>query len=118
MSLPDGGAIRRISSHLDPYAQADIYYGDLSSVSRKDPKNRAFSAVVEPGSHPLLDGWAANNRRSSLDAQPGQRKFLIPVEATLKNLLSREDTDNNSQITIEDSGPKVSYSFCLRHAFR
>ncbi len=35
------------------------------------------------------------------------RKFLIPVESTLKNLLASEDTDNNMQITIEDYGPKV-----------
>lgn len=35
------------------------------------------------------------------------RKFLIPVDETLKTLLEREDTDQNYQITIEDSGPKV-----------
>ena len=35
------------------------------------------------------------------------RKFFIPVESTLKTLLSREDTDKNWQITIDDAGPKV-----------
>lgn len=35
------------------------------------------------------------------------RKFLIPVESTLNNLLAREDTDHNMQITIDDAGPKV-----------
>lgn len=35
------------------------------------------------------------------------RKFLIPVDETLKTLLEREDTDKNCQITIEDLGPKV-----------
>lgn len=34
------------------------------------------------------------------------RRYLINVEETLKTLLSREDTDHNVQITIEDSGPK------------
>lgn len=38
-------------------------------------------------------------------AQP--RKFLIDVDATLHDLLEREDTDKNMQITIEDVGPKV-----------
>jgi len=38
-------------------------------------------------------------------AQP--RKFLIDVDATLHDLLEREDTDRNMQITIEDVGPKV-----------
>lgn len=36
------------------------------------------------------------------------RKFLVNVAATLKNLRDQEDTDGNWQITIEDSGPKVS----------
>lgn len=35
------------------------------------------------------------------------RRFLIQVEPTLKTLLSREDSDNNYQITIDDKGPKV-----------
>ena len=29
------------------------------------------------------------------------------MDATLKSLLSREDTDQNVQITIDDAGPKV-----------
>ena len=44
------------------------------------------------------------------------RKFLIPVEDTLKALLSREDTDNNVQITIEDDGPKVCRVEALKYA--
>ena len=35
------------------------------------------------------------------------RRFLIQVEPTLKTLLSREDPDENYQITIDDKGPKV-----------
>lgn len=41
------------------------------------------------------------------DTTTEPRRFLIPVDATLKSLLSREDTDQNVQITIDDSGPKV-----------
>lgn len=36
------------------------------------------------------------------------RKFLVHVAATLESLRKQEDTDGNWQITIEDSGPKVS----------
>lgn len=36
------------------------------------------------------------------------RKFIVNVEATLNDLLQREDTDKNHQITIDDNGPKVS----------
>ena len=42
-----------------------------------------------------------------MSAQP--RKFLIDIDATLRSLLEREDTDKNMQITIEDAGPKVSH---------
>jgi alpha,alpha-trehalase len=35
------------------------------------------------------------------------RKFLINVKECLEELLEREDTDKNWQITIEDLGPKV-----------
>jgi len=35
------------------------------------------------------------------------KQFLVQVEETLKELLSREDLDKNYQITIDDKGPKV-----------
>lgn len=35
------------------------------------------------------------------------RRFLVQVDETLKTLLSREDSDGNYQITIDDKGPKV-----------
>jgi alpha,alpha-trehalase len=35
------------------------------------------------------------------------RRFLIQVKETLETLLSREDSDKNYQITIDDKGPKV-----------
>ena len=35
------------------------------------------------------------------------RRFLIQVDETLQTLLSREDLDENYQITIDDKGPKV-----------
>ena len=41
------------------------------------------------------------------------RKFIVDVEATLKSLLAREDTDSNMQITIEDDGPKVCFPFIV-----
>jgi alpha,alpha-trehalase len=37
------------------------------------------------------------------------RRFLIQVDETLKTLLSREDLDENYQITIDDKGPKVCW---------
>lgn len=40
------------------------------------------------------------------------RRFLVQVDETLKTLLSREDSDGNMQITIDDKGPKVRSSCC------
>lgn len=38
------------------------------------------------------------------------RRFLLRVDETLKSLES-EDTDQNGQITIEDTGPKVDKQY-------
>lgn len=35
--------------------------------------------------------------------------FIVETNSTQKKLLEREDTDHNFQITIDDTGPKVSY---------
>lgn len=108
MSLPYGRLTRLSSNKLDPYSPADIYYGEQSSSARKDAKHRTFSVILDPGTHPDLEPAQSRFRRGSLDAYGAPRKFLIPVESTLKSLLDREDTDHNSQITIDDDGPKVS----------
>lgn len=82
------------------------------------PHEKRFSLPRE--THRLIDyesqvdgkrdpsAFTAPNRRTSVDAQGGvPRKFLVNVQQTLDTLLSREDTDRNFQITIEDQGPKV-----------
>ncbi|PVH90927.1 glycoside hydrolase family 37 protein [Periconia macrospinosa] len=98
---------RRSSTVPDPYAAPHIYYGDHHD--RNHFRARTFSA--EANSHPGRNGTKASGfptRRISHDEisiEP--RRFLIQVEPTLKTLLSREDTDENYQITIDDKGPKV-----------
>lgn len=95
---------RRYSNEPDVYSKAEVYYADRSAASRKDPRNRTFSARVDASSPPV----EFTGRRYSVDDTNGQgRKFLIPVPETLEALLANEDTDKNSQITIEDLGPKV-----------
>ena len=36
--------------------------------------------------------------------------FSLNIDETLKSLLAQEDTDNDMQITIDDTGPKVYLS--------
>lgn len=50
-----------------------------------------------------------SHRRASVDDSNIRPKkfFISDIDLTLKELLANEDTDNNCQITIEDTGPKV-----------
>ncbi|KAK8233526.1 neutral trehalase [Phyllosticta capitalensis] len=98
---------RTSTNELDPLSSDKVYYGQSH---KKNSKTRTYSAVVDVSrSHEaLMAGLKQPGRRSSHD-EPSSvpRKFLIPVDETLKTLLDREDTDQNYQITIDDHGPKV-----------
>lgn len=37
----------------------------------------------------------------------GQRRFLVNVHETIDSLLQQEDTSHDTQITVDDHGPKV-----------
>lgn len=39
----------------------------------------------------------------------GQRRFLVNVHETIDSLLQQEDTSHNTQITVDDHGPKVAH---------
>lgn len=52
--------------------------------------------------------WNSDAESSIDEASQKPQKFIVNVEATLNDLLQREDTDRNHQITIDDDGPKVS----------
>ena len=51
----------------------------------------------------------SRNRRLSHDeiTPSAPRRFLIDVEETMRIVLEQEDTDDNFQISIYDSGPKL-----------
>ncbi|RLV91086.1 Neutral trehalase [Spathaspora sp. JA1] len=89
---------------------ANLKVPDLSGLKRKP----SIIAIYQDNSS--SDSVNNNNnstknryRRQSVDDTTIRpKKFYIPdVQDTLKELLANEDTDNNCQITIEDSGPKV-----------
>ncbi|KAF2211705.1 glycoside hydrolase family 37 protein [Cercospora zeae-maydis SCOH1-5] len=96
-----------LSLDLDPYAAPNVYYG-TSHNPRKVAKSRTYSAV-DPGLNKVgTDNYNAPPRRLSHDMMGNApRRYLINVQDTLHTLLSREDTDANVQITIEDTGPKT-----------
>ncbi|CCH44901.1 alpha,alpha-trehalase [Wickerhamomyces ciferrii] len=114
---------RRKSSmdDYDPFSHPDVYYGpqtdpQKASKDSKYARTRTMS-VVDTGS--TLRNEFRNEikadikRRGSQDEAGfinggrGRRFFISDINATLKELLDNEDTDQNFQITIEDTGPKV-----------
>ncbi|KIW10935.1 hypothetical protein PV08_10234 [Exophiala spinifera] len=123
MSLSHGHNRRRSSSleRRDPYSSPSVYF-DEDSVRHQllGNRNRTVSSVsmsmaAKPSTYikPARETnflFAKGNypaRRTSHDEQTQQhQELLVDVERTLKDLLEREDHDNNQQITIEDNGPK------------
>ncbi|KAK3646302.1 alpha,alpha-trehalase nth1 [Elasticomyces elasticus] len=96
---------RKVSLNLDPYAPAEVYYGDSHSPRKVGGKGRTYSAIEPKGT---VAAFKVPGRRTSHDAQGNApRRFLCDVDETLKTLLMREDTDHNIQITIDDHGPKT-----------
>jgi hypothetical protein len=51
--------------------------------------------------------WVTEQLRSIEIALWNPKKFLVPIQETLQNLLQQEDTDKDCKITVEDKGPKV-----------
>lgn len=113
MHSQNGSTVRRLSADLDPFSKAEIYYGDPSAGMSS--KNRSFSQKITSDPPAVVQDIRAQRRRGSEVAATEQsRKFLIPVESTMKELLLQEDSDKNCQITIDDEGPKVRGRCCLR----
>ncbi len=69
----------------------------------------------------MMDGeYIQRNRRLSHDEQgSAPRRFLVDVEETMRLVLAQEDTDDNCQISIYDSGPKlISLGTASSNAYR
>ncbi|MCJ1307673.1 alpha,alpha-trehalase nth1 [Agyrium rufum] len=94
------------ASDIDPYSKPSVYYG---SGREANTKTRAYTSLTEPNKNtfPASDNRHPTRRTSQDGAASVPRRFIIPVEETLRDLLEREDTDRNYQITIDDVGPKV-----------
>ncbi|KAK7931685.1 neutral trehalase [Apiospora marii] len=91
------------------YEDAKTYYStEARDSGRHHARARTYS---QNGLEQQMErlGLVEPHRRGSHDesSRPHQRQFLVDVDHTLESLQAQEDTDNNMQITIEDSGPKV-----------
>ncbi|KAI5295730.1 alpha,alpha-trehalase nth1 [Ascosphaera acerosa] len=91
----------------DPFTDADVYYGMDSSFQSR--ARRAQSGLLKKFDINDIETLLGHprHRRSSHDESCQPRRFIIDVERTMNELLAREDTDKNMQITIDDLGPKT-----------
>lgn len=80
-----------------------------NSIAEGNSNISFFSNNYAPESSSTTNTFRQQRRLSEDDAAFNNRKrFLIRnIDETLHELLKNEDTDNNFQITIEDTGPKV-----------
>lgn len=84
---------------------------ELTLPSDSDPNSNSNSSLnvnISSKSNPLTVGSRLRRRASAdgVSTKNFKRFFISDIDATLKELLDREDTDQNCQITIEDTGPK------------
>ncbi|SCU85187.1 LANO_0C03598g1_1 [Lachancea nothofagi CBS 11611] len=106
-----------LDQFADPFSTAEIYYGPETDPTKKRAKGfnrtRTMSVLGNASQYKLSDFSSLPVRRrgsedDSYRSSKGRRMFFIEdVDATLEQLLNREDTDRNYQITIEDTGPKT-----------
>ncbi|KAH6674285.1 putative neutral trehalase [Halenospora varia] len=104
-----GSPLRQKSSNeIDPYSTPDIYYGNEAALkSNKHFRTRTYSTNQRSIPDGTFEPRKPTRRGSHDETSLLPRKFLVTVESTLVELAAQEDTDNNWQITIEDTGPKV-----------
>ncbi|GMM36743.1 alpha,alpha-trehalase [Saccharomycopsis crataegensis] len=120
------------SDDMDPFSTPEVYYGAKTDPSKQFRNSKVIRGRTFSGTLPrITPAWNFSaddsimekdsshrefhksdypiKRRSSEDDMAyGSRRFLISdIDGTLETLLKNEDTDQNHQITIEDTGPKV-----------
>ncbi|GAB7355628.1 hypothetical protein MBLNU459_g6350t1 [Dothideomycetes sp. NU459] len=95
---------RKASGDLDPLSASHIYYGS-SHRKRNVAKSRTYSAVDPAARDSAVAALGKATARHPLTSAP--RKYVVDVKTTLEELLKREDSDHNRQITVEDVGPKT-----------
>ncbi|BEJ11838.1 hypothetical protein CspHIS471_0202980 [Cutaneotrichosporon sp. HIS471] len=102
-------------------AEADEYYGQRKMFSRTRTLSNAGTTWSAKSRPMMMDGeYIQRNRRLSHDEQgSAPRRFLVDVEETMRLVLAQEDTDDNCQISIYDSGPKlISLGTASSNAYR
>ncbi|KAI1751676.1 glycoside hydrolase family 37 protein [Xylaria castorea] len=98
-----------ISDDLNVFEDAKTYYASEARHTDRYHKRHSTHSHQSLVHEMERMGLQSRHRRGSHDeaSRPQSRQFLIDVDHTLESLRAQEDTDDNMQITIEDTGPKV-----------
>ncbi|KAL7424074.1 alpha,alpha-trehalase nth1 [Cryptotrichosporon argae] len=117
------GFLNQIETQLpDVHADPSEYYGGAAVYSRARTMSNAGTAGYGKRRPQTMNGEVImRNRRLSHDetTATAPRRFLVDVEETMRIVLEQEDTDNNFQISVYDSGPKlVSLGTASSNAYR
>ncbi|KAF2223977.1 trehalase-domain-containing protein [Elsinoe ampelina] len=95
------------AQHHDQRPLHDSHKRPEFHTARSTEKVRTFSLLLSNlRKHEDGAKWAPPRRFSADLERSRELEFEVHVEETLKQILDREDTDKNIQITIEDKGPK------------
>ncbi|KAL2839294.1 trehalase-domain-containing protein [Aspergillus pseudodeflectus] len=87
-----------------PYGNTRDYH-TTSLVDTGNQNRRLSFSFIQPK---FTKDAVSSSRRGSLDPTHSEpKRFLIPTNKTLQELLAQEDTDRDWKITIEDDGPKA-----------
>ncbi|CAH7671903.1 alpha,alpha-trehalase [Phakopsora pachyrhizi] len=94
----------RTYSMSNPKA-SDLSKTDIGHIDNLEQAHDQLSSSLSNENH---TNHQTRHRRLSHDEHPiGGRRFLIPVDETIRLLLEQEDTNGDFQISITDSGPKL-----------
>ncbi|EHK98431.1 putative Neutral trehalase [Glarea lozoyensis 74030] len=99
----------RSSIDIDPFSAPEIYYGNDAVYKNGSNhfRTRTYSTNTRAIPDITFEPRKPQRRGSHDEVSLYPRRFLVNVDSTLAHLAKQEDTDNNWQITIEDTGPKV-----------
>ncbi|KAK4900913.1 alpha,alpha-trehalase nth1 [Elasticomyces elasticus] len=93
---------RKVSLNLDPYAPAEVYYGDSHSPRKVGGKGRTYSAVSPPYS-------PSGAPRTPYEPQPYNKRWTLPSRSTAADVHSSQIEPKGTVATFKVPGRRTSH---------
>ncbi|KAJ3196295.1 alpha,alpha-trehalase nth1 [Irineochytrium annulatum] len=99
-------------SGMNPPSRVNLPTSSLENLpsvpfGRHNRTVSSTSVASSTSNAPSTTAFGDRKRRGSHDDLSSNRRFLINVSDTQRRILEQEDTNGDSQITVEDLGPKA-----------